>query len=548
MTTADAPALLFASVPGRWVVAVTVLGSGLAALDSTVVSIGLPAIGREFDVGVGALQWVMAGYMLALAAFLLIGGSLGDRFGRRRVYLIGVVWFALASAACGLAPGPLVLIVARVLQGVGAALLVPGSMAILEASFVPADRGRAIGAWSGLSGVAVAAGPLIGGTLISAASWRWIFFINAPVAAGVVALGARHVPESRDPDATGKIDYAGAAAAVALLTGVTFAFIEAPALGWTSPVVLAVAAAGAAGLAGFLVREHRAAVPMLPLEVFRVRQFAATSAVTFVVYGALAAATFLLPAQLQVGSGYSPLAAGLALLPLTVIMLMLSARSGRLAGRIGPRLQMSVGPIVTGAGLALLTMATSGSGYVLHVLPGVAVLALGLAITDAPLTATAMNSAPAQHSGIASAVNNDAARFGGLLAVAILPPLAGVTGTVYLHPEALAAGFRTTALTAGALCAAGGLLAALTITNRPRVPRSAGPLPSAACLHCGLDAPPLRTHTGNRLAPADHSAVPAVTVDSRTSHVAPGRAPADEPEPDLAACHDYAGGIRNGIG
>ena len=202
MTVADAPALSFSSVPGRWVVAVTVLGSGIAALDATVVDIALPAIGREFHVGVGALQWVMAGYSLALAAFLLIGGSLGDRFGRRRVYLIGVVWFTLASAACGFArPG--VPDATRVLQGAGAALLAPGSLAILEASFVPADRGRAIGAWSGLSGVAVAAGPLIGGCLISAGSWRWIFFINVPVAAAVVALGARHVPESRDPGATG---------------------------------------------------------------------------------------------------------------------------------------------------------------------------------------------------------------------------------------------------------------------------------------------------------------------------------------------------------
>jgi EmrB/QacA subfamily drug resistance transporter len=461
----DAPALLYRSAPGRWVVAVTVLGSGITALDAAVVDIALPVIGRQFGVGVAALQWVVTGYGLTLAAFLLIGGSLGDRFGRRRVYLIGVVWFALASAACGFAPSALALIVTRVLQGVGGALLVPGSLAIVEASFVPADRGRAIGAWSGWSGVAVAAGPLIGGTLISVASWRWIFFINVPLAALVVALGARHVPESHDPDATGTIDYAGGAAAVALLTGGTFACIEAPALGWTSPAVLTTAAAGAVGLAAFLLREHRAAAPTLPLEVFRTRQFAATTAVTFIVYGALGGAIFLLPTQLQVGSGYSPLASGLALLPLPVIMLALSARSGRLAGRIGPRLQMSVGPIVTGAGLALLTSATYGSSYVLHVLPGVVVLALGLAITDAPLTATAMNAVPERHSGIASAVNNDAARLGGLLAVAVLPPLVGLTGLDYLHPGALAAGFRTAVLTAGAVCAVGGLLAAFTITN-----------------------------------------------------------------------------------
>jgi EmrB/QacA subfamily drug resistance transporter len=493
MTTADAPALSYSSVPGRWLLAVTVLGSGIASLDATVVNIALPTIGRDFHTGIAALQWVINGYTLTLAAFLLIGGSLGDRFGRRKLYLIGIVWFALASAACGLAPGAGFLIAARVLQGVGAALLTPGSLAILEASFVPADRARAIGAWSGLSGVAVAAGPLVGGCLISAASWRWIFFINVPIAVAVVALGIRHVPESRDPRATGKIDYAGALAGVVFLTGITFAFIEAPALGWSSPAVLAMALVGVLGLAAFLVRERRAASPMLPLSIFAERQFAATNAVTFLVYAALVGATFLLPVVLQVVWGYSPLASGLALLPLTIILLALSARSGQLATRIGPRLQMSAGPVVVGAGLAMLTLVTSGSNYVVYVLPAVVVFALGLAITVAPLTATAMSSAPAELSGIASAVNNDVARFGGLLAVAVLPALAGITGTVYLHPDALAAGFRTAALISGATCAAGGVLAAFTITNPERAPRPAGMPAPEECLHCGLDAPPLTT-------------------------------------------------------
>jgi EmrB/QacA subfamily drug resistance transporter len=473
------------------VLTLTVLGSGIASLDATVVNIALPTIGRDFHTGIAALQWVMTGYTLTLAAFLLIGGSLGDRFGRRKIYLIGIVWFALASAACGLAPDAVFLIITRLLQGVGAALLTPGSLAILEASFVPADRARVIGAWSGLSGVAVAAGPLLGGYLISAASWRWIFFINVPVAAAVVALGLRHVPESRDPGATGKIDYAGALACVVFLTGVTFASIEGPVLGWSSPTVLAMILAGVAGLAAFLARERRAASPMLPLTVFGQRQFTATNAVTFVVYAALTGATFLLPVVLQVGSGYSPLASGLALLPLTVIMLALSGRSGQLAARIGPRLQMSAGPLVVGAGLAMLTLATYGSSYAVYVLPAVAVFGLGLAITVAPLTATALSSAPAQHSGIASAVNNDVARLGGLLAVALLPALAGITGTTYLHPDALAAGFRTAALISGGLCAAGGLLAAATITNPPRVPRPAGAPAPQESLHCGLDAPPL---------------------------------------------------------
>jgi EmrB/QacA subfamily drug resistance transporter len=493
MTTAGAPALSYSSTPGRWVLAITVLGSGIASLDATVVNIALPTIGRDFHTGVAALQWIMNGYTLTLTAFLLIGGSLGDRFGRRKIYLIGIVWFALASAACGLAPGPVFLIVTRMLQGVGAALLTPGSLAILEASFVRADRGRAIGAWSGLSGVATAAGPLIGGYLISAASWRWIFFINIPIAAAIVALGARHLPESHDLTVTGKIDYAGALAAVVFLTGITFAFIQAPALGWSSPTVLTMTLAGVVGLAAFLTRELRATSPMLPLSIFRERQFAATNAVTFIVYAALVGATFLLPVVLQVVSGYSPLASGLALLPLTVIMLALSARSGKLAARIGPRLQMSAGPVVVGVGLAMLTLATNGSSYVLYVLPAVVVFGLGLAITVAPLTATAMNSAPAEQSGIASAVNNDVARFGGLLAVAVLPTLAGITGTVYLHPHALAAGFRTAALISGVTCAAGGVLAAFTITNPPQLPRPAGAPAPEQCLHCGLDAPPLTT-------------------------------------------------------
>jgi EmrB/QacA subfamily drug resistance transporter len=493
MTTADAPALSYSSAPGRWVLAITVLGSGIAALDATVVNIALPTIGRDFHTGIAALQWVMTSYILTLAAFLLIGGSLGDRFGRRKVYLIGIVWFALASAACGFAPSAVVLIITRVLQGVGAALLTPGSLAILEASFTPDDRARAIGAWSGLSGVAIAAGPLIGGYLISAASWRWIFFINVPIAAVVIALGARHIPESRDPNMTGKPDYAGALAVVVFLSGITFAFIEAPTLGWTSPTVVTMALLGVAGLAAFLVREHRAAAPMLPLSIFAERQFAATSAVTFIVYAALTGATFLFPLVLQVVSGYSPLASGLALVPLTVIMLALSARSGQLAAQIGPRLQLSAGPFIAGAGLAMLTFSTSGSSYVIYVLPAVVVFGLGIAITVAPLTATAMSSAPEQHAGIASAINNDLARFGGLLAVAVLPALAGITGAVYLHPHALAAGFRTAVLISGGLCAAGGLLAAVTIVNPRRTPRPVGTPVPEECMYCGLEAPPLTT-------------------------------------------------------
>ena len=496
MTAADAPGLAYSSAPGRWVLVVSVLGSGIAALDATVVNIALPTIGRDFHTGVAALQWVMNGYTLTLAAFLLIGGSLGDRFGRRKVYLIGTAWFALASAACGFAPDVVFLIITRLLQGVGAALLTPGSLAILQASFRPADRARAIGAWSGLGGIAVAAGPLVGGYLISAASWRWIFFINVPIAALVIVLSARHVPESRDPDAGGKTDYLGAAAVVVFLSGITFAFTEAPALGWSSPAVLTMALLGVIGLAVFLTWERHAASPMLPLSIFAQRQFAAVNAVAFIVYAALTGATFLLPVTLQVVSGYSPLGSGLALLPLTIIMLVLSGRSGQLAARIGPRLQLSAGPLVVGAGLALLTLAPSGSSYVLYVLPAVVVFGLGLAITVAPLTATAMSSAP---------VGSCGHRVGGQQRRGPVRRLAGrrhAACTGGHHRHCLPAPGRTRRRIPDRGAHLGSAMrrrraARRRHDHRPGTrDRIGGAAVPEQCLHCGLDAPPLTTTTG----------------------------------------------------
>jgi EmrB/QacA subfamily drug resistance transporter len=346
-----------------------VLGSGIAALDATVVGIALPTIGRDFHTGLGDLQWVVTAYTLTLAAFLLLGGTLGDRFGRKRIFSIGVAWFAITSMACGFAPNADFLITTRALQGIGAALLTPGSLAILQASFDPDDRAQAIGAWSGLGGLATAAGPLIGGYLIAVASWRWVFFINVPIAAVVLVLTARHVPESRDPTTTGALDTTGAALGVIWLTAVTYALIEGPTFGWSSPVISIMLGIAVVGLGAFLIVEARKRDPMLPLSLFSARQFSATNATTFVVYAALGGALFLLPIELQVVSGYSPLQSGLALLPVTAIMLVFSARSGRLATRLGPRLQMSVGPIVVGLGLALLIRATYGPSYVVYVLP-----------------------------------------------------------------------------------------------------------------------------------------------------------------------------------
>jgi EmrB/QacA subfamily drug resistance transporter len=482
------PSLRYRSGPGRWVIGATVLGSGMAAIDATVIGIALPAIGRDFHAPLGTLQWVVTGYTLTLASLLLLGGSLGDRFGRRRIFLVGVTWFAVASAACAVSGGSTQLIVTRMLQGIGGALLTPGSLAILEASFAPDDRSEAIGAWSGLGGVATAVGPLLGGALIAAASWRWIFVINIPLGAVVLWVSARHVPESRDPEISGRLDVVGAALATVALGGIAAALIEGPTQGWGSGVVVGSLILGVAGAGLFVVAERRSPAPMLPLGLFANRQFATTNGVTFVVYAGLGGALFLLPSALQIVDGYSPLASGAALLPITVVMLAFSARSGRMATSIGPRVQMSVGPVVVGAGLALLTLATHHSSYVTDVLPGVLVMAIGLTITVAPLTSTALSSVSERHAGLASAVNNDVARVGSLIAVAVLPALGGITGTSYLSPHALAPGFQRAVLIAASWCVVGGIVAALGITNPVRDPPHEA---AHSRRHCALDATPL---------------------------------------------------------
>jgi EmrB/QacA subfamily drug resistance transporter len=493
--TSVAPGLRYNTGTGRWVLAATVLGSGIAALDATVVGIALPAIGTDFHATVASMQWVVDAYTLTLAGLLLLGGALGDSYGRRKVYVIGIVWFALASLACGLAPSAGFLVGARAVQGVGAALLTPGSLAILQASFVPDDRSRAIGAWSGLGGVATAIGPFLGGWLISAVSWRLVFYINLPVAAAVIAMAARHVPESRAPGPRPPLDVTGAVTISLALAGITYGLIAASGSGWASLPVLVSLAAGAALFAVFIVAEARNPDPMLPLSVFRSRQFSGANAVTFVVYGALGGALFLVPVVLQDAFGYSPLAAGVALLPVTIIMLVLSARSAALAARIGPRLQMTAGPLVIATGLALFTRLHGSGNYFTEVLPAVLVFGFGLAINVAPLTATALAAAPAEHAGIASAVNNDVARAASLIAVAVLPGVAGITGDVYLHPAALTRGFHNAVLIAAAVAAVGGLLAALTIRNPVRAAEMAAAAQPEAELnypHCALDAPPLR--------------------------------------------------------
>ncbi|MGI5185136.1 DHA2 family efflux MFS transporter permease subunit [Dactylosporangium sp. CA-152071] len=485
--------LSYGTASGRWVLTATILGSGIAAIDATVVGIALPAIGRSFDTDLETLQWVVTSYTLALAGLLLIAGALGDRYGRRKIFLVGVVWFAVASVLCGAAPDAPTLIAARALQGVGAALLTPGSLAILQASFRPEDRSRAIGAWSGLGGVATAIGPFLGGWLVGAASWRLIFAINVPIAAAVVLLTWRHVPESRDTTATGRVDVPGGTLVTLGLIGITYGLIEGHSLGWTSPLVLTALVGGVLMLGAFVWWERRTAHPMLPLDLFASPQFSATNVVTFVVYGAIGGALFLLPIQLQQVAGYSALQAGVSLLPVTVIMLLLSARSGALASRIGPRLQMSAGPVVVGLGMALFARIDASGSYVTSVLPAVVVLGLGLATTVAPLTSTALSSARSSHAGMASAVNNDVARAAGLIAVAVLPAAAGITGTAYLDPPRLSAGFHTAVLICAALCLLAAAVAATTIRNPPR-PTPAAPTAPAVLekplRHCAVDAPP----------------------------------------------------------
>ncbi|MCM3884879.1 MFS transporter [Frankia sp. R82] len=483
-----------ASPAGRWVLAATVLGSAIASIDATVVGIALPAIGRDLDAGLAALQWVVTGYTLTLAGLLLVAGDLGDRYGRRRMFLAGIVWFVVASMGCALAPSGPVLVGARALQGVGAALLTPGSLAILEASFAPQDRNRAIGAWSGLSGVATAVGPFLGGWLVETWSWRLIFLINLPLAAVVIVLTWRHVPESHDPQVGGRVDVVGGALVTLGLVGLTYGLIEGPGAGWTRPVVAGALGTGVLLLVAFVAWERRVSAPMLPLELFAVRQFAATNLVTFAVYAGLGGALFLLPLQLQQVCGYSALRSGVALLPVTVLMLTLSARSGALATRIGPRAQMSLGPLLVGAGLALLARVDAAGGYLTEVFPAVVVFGLGLAATVAPLTATALGAVPARHAGIASAVNNDVARAASLIAVAVLPAVGGITGAAYLDPVAFSQGFHTAVLVAAGVCTIGGAIAAVTIRNPPRPPRSArstGRSARSGAVHCCLDGPPL---------------------------------------------------------
>ncbi|MFC5286916.1 MFS transporter [Actinokineospora guangxiensis] len=428
----------------------------MAMLDGFVVNVALPRIGAELDASVANLQWIVDGYLLALAALILVAGALGDRFGRRRVFLVGVVWFGAASVLCGLAWSPTSLIVARVLQGVGGALLTPGSLAIIQATFSHDDRARAIGAWSGLSGIAAAAGPLVGGLLVQAWSWRLVFLINIPIAVVCVVLALRCVPETRGSDTA--IDVRGSVIGALGLAGLTTCLVEAPVRGadW---LVVGSGVLGVVAMTAFVVHLRRDSEPLVPPSLFADRTFTISNALTLVVYGALGGVTLMMALQLQTSLGYPPTAAGVAGAPITVLMLLLSSRFGAWAARVGPRWFLVTGPLLVATGMLLLTRAVPGASYLGGVLPGVVLFGLGLSVVVAPVTATVLAAAPDRYAGVASGVNNAVARTGSLLAVAVLPVAAGLSGAAYADPVALTAAWKTTLVICAVMAALGGLMA-----------------------------------------------------------------------------------------
>ncbi|MEU5884370.1 MFS transporter [Spirillospora sp. NPDC047279] len=475
---------------GRWVLAVTSVGSGLVLLEATVVNVALPALERNLDASLAGLQWTVNAFTLTLSALILLGGGLGDRFGRRRVYLVGVVWFAAASLLCGLAPTLEWLIAGRALQGVGGALVVPGSLALIQSSFHPDDRARAIGWWSGMSGMAGAAGPMLGGALVDAAGWRWVFLVNVPVAAVLAVLLVARVPESRDGGLSGRFDVTGAVLAALGLGALAYALIQAA----DDPGTAAFAAGlGLVASLAFVRVERRSRAPMLPLGLFASRPFSVANLASFFLYGGLAGLFFLLPIQLQVTAGYTTLAAGLALLPLTVLTLALSARGGALTTRVGPRPPLAAGAAISALALLLATRIGTDASYLADVLPVVVLIGIGIPLITPPITATALGAVPDARAGTASAVSNGVARAAGLIVVAALPLLAGLPQDAATNPAALDRGFDAGMLICAGAFVLGGLIIWFGVPRRPAVRTE------PICDHHWTGCPQLdvpRTHEG----------------------------------------------------